>query len=249
MRELEDKTLCEHIRSFAHKMHAMREHLAQAGKLYYQLQKQRWFMEAVEIYCDAVNCLAHDLASVDLRARGFLGFRDYIASYAKSGRFASLVAKTETLKADLSSIRYCLRIKGNGVTVSKYEAATDYSADVEQTFEKFKQGAVKDYRVKFRSCTDLNSVEARVLDLVARLYPEIFEDLGHYCARNSAYLDETIGAFDREVQFYVAYLEYVGRLKRAGLQFCYPQITSQDKEVYDYEGFDLALAGQVQDLL
>ena len=30
--------------------------------------------------------------------------------------------------------------------------------------------------------------------------------------------------------------------KRAGLTFCYPKISDRDKEVYDYEGFDLALA-------
>jgi DNA mismatch repair protein MutS len=30
--------------------------------------------------------------------------------------------------------------------------------------------------------------------------------------------------------------------KQAGLKFCYPQICDKSKEVYDYEGFDLALA-------
>ena len=28
----------------------------------------------VEIYCDAVNCLVHDLSLVDLKSRGFLAF-------------------------------------------------------------------------------------------------------------------------------------------------------------------------------
>ena len=48
--------------------------------------------------------------------------------------------------------------------------------------------------------------------------------------------------FDREVQFYVAYLEYTERFKRAQLSFSYPQVSDRDKEVYDYDGFDLALA-------
>ncbi len=29
---------------------------------------------------------------------------------------------------------------------------------------------------------------------------------------------------------------------KPGLKFCYPQISNKSKEVYDYEGFDLALA-------
>jgi DNA mismatch repair ATPase MutS len=60
--------------------------------------------------------------------------------------------------------------------------------------------------------------------------------------RNAGYLDEKIGVFDREIQFYLAYLEYIGIFKRTGLKFCYPQVSDTCKEVYDYEGFDLALA-------
>jgi DNA mismatch repair protein MutS len=80
------------------------------------------------------------------------------------------------------------------------------------------------------------------LKLVAKLYPEVFLELDNYCAIHRNYLDEAIGAFDREVQFYLAYLASMARFKRAGLDFCYPHVSDQDKHVYDYEGFDLALA-------
>ena len=142
----------------------------------------------------------------------------------------------------MSAVKYCLLIKGNSIKVRKYKFEIDYSADVEETFEKFKQGAVKDYRVKFRNWPDMDHVEAQILDLVAKLYPDIFLHLDEYCAKNGNYLDETIAIFDREIQFYVAYLEHVARFKRAGLKFCYPQISNTWKEVYDYEGFDVALA-------
>ena len=223
-------------------MRTMREHLAQADKLYYKYQKERWFLDAVEIYCDAVHCLAHDLSLADVKSRGFLAFREYLTNYANSERFTSLLAETKKLLADLSSVKYCLLIKGNSITVRKYESEIDYSADVEIIFEKFKQGAVKDYRVEFTTSGHMNHVEAQILDLVARLYPDIFLHLDNFCMGNDNYLDETIGAFDREIEFYVAYLEFIARFKRAGLNFCYPQISDKDKEVYDYEGFDVALA-------
>src|SRR5438552_6807867 len=47
MRDLENQMLFEHIGSFAQKMHTMREHLTQAGKLYYKYQKERWFVDAI----------------------------------------------------------------------------------------------------------------------------------------------------------------------------------------------------------
>ncbi len=242
MRDLEHPTLAESIKSFAQKMRAAREHLAQADKLYYQYQKERWFLDAVRLYCDAVCGLEHDLALADLGSRGFLAFREYLMAYVSSGRFTSLLTATNKLIAELSSVKYCVIVKGNSVKVRKYEAETDYSADVEATFEKFKQGAAKDYLVQFPTWPDMNQVEAQVLTCVAQLYPDIFSTLDDYCAKNANYLDEAIGVFDREVQFYVAYLDYCAVFKRRGLRFCYPRVSDKRKEVHDYEAFDLALA-------
>ena len=149
-RDLENSLLREHIKLFAKQMRATREHLAQVGKLYHKYQKHSWFLDAVEIYCDTINCLLQDLSLVDLQSTGFLAFRDYLTDYANSDRFTSLLAETKKLKADLSTVKYCVLIKGYGFKVRKYASEIDYSADVEETFAKFKQGAVKSYRAKFR---------------------------------------------------------------------------------------------------
>lgn len=242
MQDLENKILFEAIKSFAQKMRAMREHIAQAEKLYYKYQKERWFLDAVEIYCDAVGNLVNDLSMTDLKSRGFLAFREYLTNYTHSDHFMLLLAKTKKLIADLSAVKYCLLIKGGSIKVRQYESETDYSLEVIETFEKFKQGAVKDYKVEFPNWPDMNHIEAKVLDMVAQLYPEVFLNLDNYCAKNGNYVDEAIGVFDREIQFYVAYLEHIEIFKRAGLKFCYPRISNKSKEVFDYEGFDLALA-------
>jgi len=199
-------------------------------------------LDAVGTYCEAIHCLVHDLTLVDVQSRGFLAFRTYVTDYANSDGFTSLLAETQKLKADLSTVTYCLLIQGNRIKVRKYAAEIDYSVKVEQTFEKFKQGAVKDYRVKFSTFPDMDHVEAQILDCVAQLYPDLFLHLDTYRVKNANYLDETIAIFEREIHFYVAYLEYIARFKRGGLKFCYPHISNPGKDVYDYEGFDLALA-------
>ena len=117
-------------------------------KLHYKYHKEGWFLEAVIIYCDAVDCLAHDLSQAKLRSRGLAAFRDYMTNYVATDGFRSLLAETKKLKRDLSSVKYCVLINGNRVKVRKYEDDIDYSAAVEKTFEKFKQGAVKDYKTK-----------------------------------------------------------------------------------------------------
>ncbi len=223
-------------------MRRIRQHLALVNNLDYKYNKEGWFLEAVELYCDAVINLAHDLSLANLQSRGFSAFRKYLNSYVASDRFTKLQAETIELKTNLSAVKYCVLIKDGSVTVRKYEGEIDYSSDVEQTFEKFKQGAVKDYSITFPETSGMNHIEAKILDFVARLYPDIFLALDNYCARNAGFIDEIISTFDREIQFYVAYIEHITTLKLAGLKFCYPQISDQSKEVYDYEGFDLALA-------
>ncbi len=242
MQDLESPVLFEHVRSFSQCMREIREHLTQSDKLYYRYQKEAWFLHAVELYCNAIKRFAGDLSTIPLKSRGFLAFHEYLTNYAAGYYFTSLVEETNTLKAGLSAVAYCVLIKDNAFTVRNYETEIDYSADVEETFEKFKQGAVKDYRVKFRSSPDMNHIEAKVLDFVAQSNPDLFSRLDDYHARHANFIDGTIAVFDREIHFYVAYLEQAAKLKRAGLRFCYPRVSDNSKEVYDYEGFDLALA-------
>jgi DNA mismatch repair protein MutS len=246
LRDLASTMLLESLGAFAQGMQTMRHHLAQADKLRYKYQKESWILDAVELYCDAVNRLADNLMSADITSRGFLGLRSYLAAYVQTDSFTSLRAETRALREDLSQVRYCLHIRGNRVTVSKYDAQADYSAEVEETFHRFKQGTVKDYRVAFSNTPDMDHVEAGVLNLVARLYFDTFLELDQYCERYRSYLDETIRHFDREVQFYLAYLEYIEPLRSSGMGFCVPNVCDQSKDIYAFETFDLALAKKLQ---
>ncbi|MFQ5906670.1 MAG: DNA mismatch repair protein MutS, partial [bacterium] len=151
----------------------------------------------------------------------------------------------QRLKANLDSVDYCIHIKGKDFTVRQSQSEVDYSADVEKTFERFKQGGARDYRATFSEHAEMNDLEAVILGAVAQLYPEIFEDLYDFCEKNVDFLDGTIAAFDREVQFYVAYLEFINSIRTAGLKFCYPEVSDTSKEICNLEGFDLALANKL----
>jgi DNA mismatch repair protein MutS len=242
MQALENVPLADSIRAFAAQMHSMRQYLAQSEELAGR-QKERWFLDAVDIYCDGVTELVNNLSTTDLTSRGLLAFREYATQYAASDRFARLLKETKELKSALASIEYCVLINSPNVQVRKYEGEPDYSADVQSTVERFKQGTVTDYNFKFFDSPKMDHIEEKIFDLVTRLYPEIFSRLQSYCASHKDYPDYAIFTFDKEIQFYVAYLEHIARFKNAGLDFCYPRMDRTCKEVYSSAGFDLALAG------
>jgi len=237
--------LMESIESFSQAMRTVRAHLAAAEKLPYKQQKERWFLNAVEVYCDAVAELREGLDRARLASRGLQTFRDYVAEYVESDRFKALRQEVRTLKSVLSAIRYCVLIRDATITVRNYDSETDYSAIVEETFAKFKQGAVKDYRGEVAVSSGMNHVEAAVVERVALLNPEVFRALEDFCAEHNGFLEEPITDFDREIQFYLAYLKYAEGFKRTGLEFCYPQVSAAEKNVSSRAGFDLALAGKL----
>lgn len=247
MRDLEDLRLMQVIKLFSQKMRDMRVHLPRAKEHYYNYHKERLFLGAVGVYCEAVEAFAQSLAELDLASRGMHAFRDYLAEYLASDSFRKLAAEGARLKSDLSAIRYCLLIHNGRVTVNHYEGEGDYSATVEETFEKFRRGTAKDYRVKDLYLTGMNHVQEQVVDRLARLHPETFRALKTYYAEHADYLDDTISRFDREIQFYVAYLTHVERLQRAGLRFCYPRLSDESKEISVRSTYDLALAGTLLD--
>jgi hypothetical protein len=242
MRDLEDGARRSPLDTFAQNMRRMGAQLAQTQKLYHQYQKELWFLTAVEIYCEAVVALARELSAIVLGSRGLKSWCEYLRTYVNSPRFESLHSQTRGLRDDLSAIRYCVLIKGGEVRVRKYPSQDDYSAEIEATFAKFKQGAVEDYRVKFKDYPGLDPIEAKVLDCVAELHPDVFRLLDDYCAAHRDYPDDRVAAFDREIQFYLAYLDYIAGTRQAGLPFCYPQVSATDKQVSCRAGFDLALA-------
>jgi DNA mismatch repair protein MutS len=245
LRDMERETLSRALTEFADRMSEMRKNLAQSAKLRYQHQKESWFLDGASIYCRAVRALADALSAIDLRSRGLTAFREYLGAYTRSAAFAGLVADIDKVKSALASVRYCINLRGNRVKVTRYEGEADYGEEVQRTFAKFAERAVTDYRVGFRDSPEMNHVEERILYLVAKLYPDVFAALDEFCARHAAYLDDTIRTFDREVKFYAAYLTFIAPMRKAGLEFCYPDISAESKRIDAHDCFDLALAAKL----
>ena len=224
MQDLEDADLMHAITVFARKMRSMRDHLDRVKKISVRYALERTFLSAVDTYCEGVQELSRILNSLDVRSRGLHLFREYLTTYVASAPFQSLCAEARILLSALSGIKYCLLIKGGAVTVRRCEGEADFSVAVEDTFAKFRRAGATEYRVELRdrSSLEVNHIQAQVLERVALLHPDTFDALGAFHAAHAGYLDETIARFDREIQFYVAYLAYVGGFRRVGLPFCRP---------------------------
>jgi DNA mismatch repair protein MutS len=245
LRDLERAPVFDAIAAFARAMRTVREHLAHLEERCYPRQKERWLLDAVGVYGDAVVRLAADLSRAEPRSRGLRAFLRYLAAYAAAPGFTALIAQTKEIQAALAAIRYKVGMRGPRVEVRHYAGESDYSAELREVFERFQQGAVEAYTFTFNDSPEMNHIEAQILDGVASLHPETFARLEAYYRGNRDFQDRAIVAFDREIQFYVAYLEYIARFRQAGLRFCYPAVSVSSKEFSVRDTFDLALAAKL----
>ncbi len=205
--------------------------------------RARAFLNAALGYCDAVERLAADLRLAQVGSRGLRGLLAYLDAYLAGDAFRSLRVTGRELDAQLDQVRYTFVLKGSRITVGPYDGEQpDYSAEVAATFERFRQGPDAGDEPEFRDWDAYAAIG--VLQLVSKLYPDLFAALDDFCRDQAEYLDETVAVIDRELQFYLGYLEYIQPLRDAGLSFSYPSLSGQDRSLHAAGTFDLVLAAQ-----
>ena len=232
----------ESVDRFCNDVQLCLSYIDQSKKLRNRRQKQRWFVDAAGVYVGAVVQLAEDFDRLRVESNGLEAIAGFVKNYVSSLKFTRLRNETADLQARFAEIRYNLLIRANKITVTGYEGEEDFSKQVEQTFERFRQGIGKDYKVRYTFWPDMNRIEEEILDIVVRLNPEVFDKASAFYQAHSNFLDDTILRFDREVQFYLTYIEQMRDLEQLGLEFCYPVLSKEKKEFHIRGGFDLALA-------
>jgi DNA mismatch repair protein MutS len=200
----------------------------------------RGFLNAVLAYCTAVERLTDGLARLRVRSRGLAGLCEYLEDYRDGPRFAGLRDQARALDEELDQVRYTFLLKGSRITVGPFDEQPDYSAQIAGTFARFRQGAPSAEESEQRDWETYSAIG--VLHLVAKVYPELFARLEEFCARHGDYLDATIRVLERELQFYLSYLDYIRPLRERGLCFSYPATSCREKAESALDTFDLALA-------
>jgi len=241
-RDLENEALLAKIKTFAEQAATIRRYLEMIKQLDFHYHQKGWFLEASLLYCKAVRGLAEALGEAPLRAQGLLAFREHISGYAKSQAFSHLCDEAHKVKKALSEIRYCVTLQGTRFKVERYHGGEDYGSEIEKVFQKFKQADAEDYTIDLRPANGMNHVEAKILEFVSRLYPQQFAALEQFCTAHPSFIDPAIARFEREIQFYIAYFDFIAEFRRRGMPFCYPRLSATDKTEDVHDGFDLALA-------
>ncbi len=242
LKDLENKELFQAVITFSKQMNIVRQYLAIMEKSFYDYQKHRLLVDAIDTYSDSVVNFGKKLLNIQISSEGFLRTKEYFLSYIKSSQFAERAYKAKMLLEELSKLKFSIFIDQNTITVNYYEDEEDLGSIVEQVFSKFTSNTKRDFLVKYPTDYNANHVEAQIVERVAKLYPETFQKLSDFYNQNLDFLDKTVLDFDNDIQFYIAFLEYIEQYIETDLEFSYPEIDTENKNMKIENMFDLALA-------
>lgn len=242
MRDLQQDAVWRAMQVFQAGARTMRENLRRAERAFSVIEGQRWFLDAVLAYGDAVAALHGAMDATQQQSQALRALRLHLTALRASIGHGGLVAQAKALAEDLAKVRYAVRVEGGTVAVLQDPAEPDYSAAIARTFARFRQGEVRDYRARFTPASGLNHVEGMILDRVAMLHPEVFDRLARFRAEHDDFADARLLRLDRELAWYLSWHDFTRRFTRAGLGVCFPELTTQRGQIEANDAFDVALA-------
>lgn len=241
--DLRDDGVLAALRRFAEDMKHVHGRLRTQARAYNQWQRSRLFLNAAALYCQTVEAFADALTDSSGSSRALHEAAAFLAEYMASDRFSQLRRDTTEMLDALGEIRYCVLLRGDKITVEHYDGEPTLTEQVLDTFARFRHGATKDYHTKLPH-PHFDQISAFTLDLVARLFPAPFAQLEKYCAVHAEFIEPTVERFEREVQFYLGFSDYLRPLHRAGLNTTIPKL-GERAELCARDTFDLALAADL----
>ena len=203
------------------------------------------FLACAKRYCENMDLLEEKTEEIQVKSEGLLKFLSYVKEYYHSESYQRFSGKVKDLQEKFSNLCYCMMIKNGTIHVRKYDGEEDLSIRIVKHFEKFRQDDVKDYHQKKTLQSKNLHVEAEILYLLEKVYPDEFKELENFAKEDLDFVDESIQRFSKEVRFYFAWLDYIKSMETAGLHFCCPKISEDGDDLYADQFFDLALAKQM----
>ena len=203
------------------------------------------FLEYGERYCESIKNLKKKIPEMNLQSDGFKMISKSIEDLCNSDFYAELSQTQNKLRTAFSRERYCMFIKNETIHFKKYEGEENLSEKITSLFKKFSLEKGKSYRREFEERPYADHVEAKVLQCLSRIYPELFSELEKYVKKFSDFIDTGLLNFCREVRFYISWIDEIKGLMKYGLSFCFPKFGNDD--LYCNGFFDMVLSGKIGD--
>ncbi|MBL7260072.1 MutS-related protein [Paractinoplanes lichenicola] len=221
----------EPLRAFCDGLARYERQIEAATRVRHPRQAQRWRLNALASYADVIDAAAAVLDDAPLSSAGLREWREWLHRYRADPSFAEMAAGARALVAELEGLQYTLSISGDSIVASPFAEQEDLNAGTLATFERFDTGQVTPHEFDLRGGAEMNDLHAAILDLVVKLFPEVFDRVAAFVDRYADVRHPVIAVVERELQFASAWLDFTAPVRQAGLPFCTPEIRPRGLDV------------------
>ncbi|MEM0128037.1 MAG: hypothetical protein QXO03_03000 [Thermoplasmatales archaeon] len=242
--DLEREETLGAVRSFSEQMKTIMAKLSNQAELY-DIQREGRLLDAGWDYSSSLRMIYDFLKKNPVESAGLRGFFEYLENYLASEQFTNFENDLRETAESVASISYYLIIESDRVTVRKGDSPSgDFSGEIENLFSKFKSASHEPVKLTYRTNYGFGHVQAEVLKLLEKIYPSEIKKLRDFSAAHGKFVDQTVLNTFYDIQFYLAYTDYIDGPKKNGLPFCLPKFTNEKVVELD-SFFDLALAAKL----
>ncbi len=245
--DIEQEPVFDRLSKFLANMERVSEYMKIASGSGHRHFRNRYLLDAANIYTESIKALKESLEEAPLQSEGMRKLEAYLRQYTQSASFLQLNRDVSETLGAMHSVEYTVYIKENKVRVDRFRDQEDYTKEISVAFERFgKDDMDDDLQLQVTHTTFMNHIEQKILDLLARLFPEQFGMLDRFCLTHGDFFPNEIKKLILEMRFYVSYLRFILPLERMGLSFCYPAFEDKNN-IYANEIFDIALADRLRE--
>ncbi len=250
MEEIETKKLFDHIKGFYENIIWTNKRVLKIKSRLERTNKENNFVSkgdllfTLDSYLESINDFFTKLSAKGIKSEGLTSFLNYLDQYISQDEVRNLDISVHTLIAGFKRISYSLQLSGKTVKVlPDVNQDNAFSSNIVKLFQRFDpEFKTPTKPTKHRRIIFEEHVENSIMNVIASQNKAIFEELNLFTYKYINFIDDKIVRFAQEIQFYIAYIDYMEKFKSVSLPFCYPIITEYSKEIYNFDGYDLALA-------
>lgn len=230
----------EALNFFRREMKAFEEAREMQKKVQSPLQRKAWLIELGRLYTEMSEGLYERLQQAETDSLGLNSFRDYLNRMLGGEAFMELKARVMALKDKLAAFRITLSYENNRLILADYkqEDGRDYEEFL-RTLHPKHQAELKNL---FGTEVNFSAIEQDLMNILIKKQPEFFKQVELFWKKWEHFEDETLLLFGKEIEFYLAVLDFMDRAGERGFFFCVPQNGTWEELFWVEGAYDLALA-------
>lgn len=221
-----------------------RRAISAADRSHYALPADLARVEAIGRFTSSIFETVRKLSETPPTSAGLRTLAQYLAELSARPGFRQLASTAAGLLDELHGLEFEIGIQGPTVWVGPKTDRAPWVDVVRDTFRRFHSGASGEWAAALqRPQRYLNHVEAQVIELIARQFPDTFARIREFAAANTQFLPARLERLAAELRFYLEYLKTMDDLERAGVSFGLPKLRTGSGAPVRLRGLvDVALA-------